>query len=79
MFSSLPSRKPGTVPSPRLRIRVRLAGDRFDGHRNAVGEHVEDGRALARLLDNLAQLVWVVALQVEGDLDLLVAIADLPR
>ena len=45
--------------------------------RHAVGEHVVDGRALARLLDDLAQLLGVVALHVEGDLDLLVAVADL--
>jgi hypothetical protein len=42
------------------------------------GEHVEDGRLLAGLLDNMAQCCRVVALQIESDLDLLVAIADVP-
>ena len=55
------------------------AGVDVDADRHAVGEDVVDGRALAGLLDDLAQLLGVVARELEADLDLLVAVADARR
>src|SRR5580765_4059588 len=49
----------------------------FDHHGHAVGDDVVDGRAPARLLDDLAQLLGVVTPQLEADLDPLEAVADL--
>src|SRR5262245_46916885 len=53
------------------------AGVDLDGDGHSVGDDVVDGRALAGLLDDLAQLLGVVAAQLEADLDLLVTVADL--
>src|SRR5262245_7786182 len=54
---------------------TRSAGVDLDGHRHAVGHDVEHGRACAGLLDHLAQLLGVVAPDLEADRDLLVAVA----
>src|SRR4029077_7108158 len=51
-----------------------------DVDRDTVGEYVEDRGAVARLLNDLAQLLWRgVARDIEADADTLVAIAHLVR
>src|SRR3954447_2000877 len=65
-----------TAPGPTSSIRLS-AGDYFDGDGRGLSQHVVDGRPAARLLDDAAQgRVVRISLDVEGHLDLLVAVAD---
>ena len=57
----------------------RSAGDHVDVHRGAVGQHVIYRRPVAGLLHDPAQRRVVgIPFDVEGDLDLLIAVADRP-
>src|SRR5688500_18955839 len=55
----------------------RSAGVDLDRDGNAVRDHVEHGGPLPGLLDDLTQLLRIVALDGEPDADLLVPIADI--
>src|SRR5262245_18498702 len=67
----------GRAPATPGEEETGSAGHHVDDDGRGVAQHVVDGRPAPGLLDDRAQrLVVGVALDLEGDVDLLVAVAD---
>src|SRR4051812_26139742 len=76
--ASASRRAPASVRAVSGSDMARSAGDRVDGDRHAVGDHVEHRGARAGARDDLTQLLRRrVALDAERDADVLEAVADL--